>query len=568
MFLMPQFSKIHTFLSKLPGFSKPEKNSLTFLNIVQFTGVINDNIYKLAMIFYLIGLQGVAHTNAILSAAGAIFVIPFLLFSSAAGILADRISKNRIIIFIKALEVVIILLAITAFAMKTGWANYAILFLLATQSAIFGPTKYGIIPELVEKDGVSKANGLITSFTYLAIILGTVLASSLTQITGNNYVLVASFCLLVAIIGFVSSFGVKHTEPQGSKKKIQISFVRQIYHTLVECKDQKHLLTCIMSTSFFLFVGGFTQLNIIPFAMDSLGLSQVAGGYLFFVTAVGIAIGAIVSGNLSKKQPELGLAVLSGILFSILFVFLDLFAHNLIAIVLVLILIGFAGGNFIIPFDTFIQLFSPIKNRGHVIAASNFLSFVGVLIASFALYFFNEVIRLSPKSSFAVVGLLSLIVTVYTAIRLSDQFLNWTARKLLYKMYDVKPVNLELVQKTDHPILMLEEATFLKAWLLSGLFCNLHILFPQYRVRRFPWFQRFFFNLHRIDSPQRFEHILEQSQQFKDGSALLAIYLIRKTPVPDQQLLPSFFQRKKDQVIRVSIKKGEERKKREILFSK
>src|ERR1051326_305982 len=169
--------------NRIPSFSATGRHSLAWLNITQFLGVINDNVFKFVMAFLLIDTLGFSKASSILSATGAIYVIPFLLFSSSAGILADRFSKQKLLVVMKIAEIIIMLLAILAFGMKSVWGCYTLLFLLSTHSAMFGPSKYGIIPELVPEDAVSKANGLITSFTYLAIIIGTFLASFLTEIT-------------------------------------------------------------------------------------------------------------------------------------------------------------------------------------------------------------------------------------------------------------------------------------------------------------------------------------------------------------------------------------------------
>src|SRR3989338_5816031 len=142
--------------------------SFYLLNATQFLGALNDNIFKLLVIYLLIHLQGPAAANTILSLAGAIFVIPFLLFSSGAWVLADRISKRTIVVYTKVLEVAIMLFGLFAFSIEWEFGAYGALFLMATQSALFGPSKYGIIPELVESKMVSKANGSLTSFTYLA----------------------------------------------------------------------------------------------------------------------------------------------------------------------------------------------------------------------------------------------------------------------------------------------------------------------------------------------------------------------------------------------------------------
>ena len=304
------------FLSKLPGFSRPDKHSLHFLNIAQFMGVLNDNIFKLVIAFFLIDIQGPEHASVILAIIGAIFVIPFLLFSSSAGVLADRHSKQRLMMIFKGIEMVTMILAMLAFGFKSVWGCYTLLFLLSTHSAMFGPSKYAIITELVPKEKVSSANGLITSFTYLAVILGTFLASFLTDITNRDYVIVAAFCFLVAATGFISTFGIRRTPPQGSDKKLNFLFVREIYHTLVFCYSRKHLLMAVCGSAYFLFIGAFVQLNIIPFAISELHLSEVSGGYLFLSTAFGIAIGAYIGGKVSKKRVELGLSCFAGIFIS------------------------------------------------------------------------------------------------------------------------------------------------------------------------------------------------------------------------------------------------------------
>lgn len=568
-YLQKQLSKIHTFLAKLPGFSDPEKHSLRFLNSAQFCGALNDNIYKLVLIFYLIQLQGAQSANTILSIAGAVFVIPFLLFSSAAGILADKLSKNRIIIALKVTEILIILLAIAAFAFKITWGSYILLFLLSTQAAIFGPSKYGIIPELASKNMVSKANGLITSFTYLAIIIGTFLASFLTEITNRNYVLVGFVCLLIAIIGFLSSFGIKYTEAKGSKRRAKFFFLKEIYRTLVDCKGHKHLLTCIFGGAYFLFVGGFLQLNIIPFAITSLGLSEVAGGYLFLTTAFGIAFGSWVAGKASRKHHiELALTCFASIFIAIFLFLLSISSNHTIMAVIVLLVIGFFGGIFIVPFEAFIQLNSPEKNRASVIASANFLSFVGVLFASFALFLFNEVLGLSAASSFYVMGILTVIVTVVLFLRLTDHVISYTSRWILRYFVDVKPLDLSLLRKSAKPLLMLEEGTPYKAWILTSVVPNVHLLVPQYKRRRFPWFQRVFYSLHRIESPQKFETLVARSTSFHDRDMIPCIYINRKRPIPEKQLfsIEGIFTKKSYEVINVNVEKTP--KGWEVRFSK
>ncbi len=459
--------------------------SFYFLNATQFLGALNDNIFKLLVIYLLINVKGPAAANSILSLAGAIFVIPFLLFSSGAGVLADRMSKRTIVVFTKIFELIIMLFGLTAVSLEWEVGAYTALFLMATQSAIFGPSKYGIIPELVDPKHVSKANGSMTSLTYLAIILGTFLASFITDVTGKNFTLEAGFCTLIAVIGLLTSLGIRRTAPQKSTKKINPFFLYEIYQTLKFSWKIPHLLPAIYASSFFLFIGAFTQLNIIPFAMQSLGLSEVGGGYLFLATAVGIAIGAVLAGQLSKDRVEPGISCICGFFIVIFFFLLFFFSHSLTVTIIILALLGIFGGAYLIPFDAFLQVNSPDEKRGQVIAAANFFSFVGVLMASFALYLLSEKFGFSAASGFAWMGAFTLISNIVITGRLSGLFFPFFVHKILKRFRRLK-----LASPVPDPstIIILQSNSWYDAILLFSCLPRLKILVPDHYFRHFPWF--------------------------------------------------------------------------------
>ena len=114
-----------------------QRHALQFLNVSQFLGVVNDNVFKFLIVFLFIDLKGAAASNEILFWVGVVYVIPFLLFSPAAGVLADRFSKQRMIIALKFSEVVIMALGIVAFAFKSDWASYTLLFFLSLRNLLF-----------------------------------------------------------------------------------------------------------------------------------------------------------------------------------------------------------------------------------------------------------------------------------------------------------------------------------------------------------------------------------------------------------------------------------------------
>lgn len=390
------------------SFSLNRLSSFTYLNVTQFLGALNDNIYKLLIVYFLIQIEGMEHSHRILATTGATFVIPFLLFSALSGTMADRFSKRDVIVTTKILELVIMGLAVCAFAFQSIWGSYMILFLLATQSAIFGPSKYGIVPELVASEKITKANGLMTSFTFLAIILGTFLASFLIQITGRNFIISAIFCTFISLVGLVTSFCIEPTPPSGSVKKFQIFFLKEIYQTLKLAHQTVSLLPAMLGSAYFLFIGAFTQLNIIPFTVQSLHLSDIQGGYLFFLTALGIGIGSLLAGKISGRIVELGLVPIGALGIAINAFFLDAFSSHLWMVIPIMAILGICGGLFEIPLDSYIQVASPRQSRGQMVAATNFMSFIGVLFASALIYLNSEVFGLDSDKGFTLIGILTL----------------------------------------------------------------------------------------------------------------------------------------------------------------
>ncbi len=475
-------------------FSTPKKHSLGFLNLAQFFGVINDNVFKFVMAFLLIEALGAHRASEVLAITGAVYVIPFLLFSSSAGILADRFSKQKLLIVLKIAEIFIMALAMVAFHYRNIWGCYTLLFLLSTHSAMFGPSKYGIIPEIVPSSKVSRANGLITSFTYLAIIIGTFLASFLTDITDRHFLIIAGFCLSIAIAGFCSAIGIKYTPAQSPKQKINLLFIREIYRTLINCRTKHHLLSAIFGAAYFLFIGAFTQLNIIPFAIQSLQLTEVRGGYLFLSTALGIALGSFIAGKLSKKRIELGMSCFAGFGIALFFFLLPFCKGHLISVIVCLVGIGILGGLFIVPFDTFIQLYSENEKRGQTIAAANFLSFFGVLLASILLYVLTQCLELSSAVSFGVIGLITLIVAIVLTLRISDLSLSLFARKCLHPLFRFRFNSTDLAKISERTILIFEHSSWLNALLLAGAIPQLHLLLPSSYGR---WL-RCFYSFHLI----------------------------------------------------------------------
>lgn len=465
--------------------------SIYFLNITQFLGALNDNIVKYLIVFFLIQIQGISNTNTILLWVGVIYVVPFLLFSPLAGLLADLLSKQRLIVLLKISEVFITLFGFFTFL----WANitgcYVFLFLLSTHSSIFSPAKYSIIPELIPANAIPRANGIISAFTYLAIILGTFLASFITQITEYNFILCALIPLIIAGIGFLASLKISVTRPlKRSDKTIFRSLLfSEIYKTLNMCWKKKKLMSVMLSNSFFLFIGAFFQLNIIPFSIQSLHLNSIGGGYLFLVTALGIATGAFLAGRFLQHQIEIGLSYLSLFTLSIFCIILPFSIFSHIFVILLLFLIGLCGGLFIVPLDSFIQTHSPEEHLGKVAATLNFLSFFGVFMAPILLYFFNNSLGFTAAKSFLIIGIIIAIISIIRILQSFREVLCFIGKRLFSKCPNFPSVPKDIpICYIIYPIswksvlFLLSKVPDAELYLLGNNFSLFHLITPKSHI--------------------------------------------------------------------------------------
>lgn len=410
-------------------------SSFWCLNWTQFLGAMNDNIFKLLIVYCFINLHGSSSSSSILAACGAIYVVPFLLFSSTAGALADRYSKKMIIVITKSIEIAVMSLGVIAFSTQNLTLAFVALFLLATHSAVFAPCKYGILPEIVSIDAISKANGILTSCTYVAIIIGTFLASFLTEISNRNFLFASTFSFAFAIIGLLASLNITKTPPAAAEKTISVRFLSELVKTLKIIRKEPSLLSCAIGSAYFLFVGSFVQLNMIPYAMNVLQLSDIQGGYLFLLTAIGIGVGSLLAGKFSGKVAELGLVPIGGIGMALCCFLLDHFSGDIALVIPFVILLGTFGGLYLVPLDSFIQIASPSAYRGQIIGTVNFFGFVGVLISSGTLYFLNDILGLDADEAFSIIGMVTFMVISLISIAMSGyivRFFSFMLSRLFY----------------------------------------------------------------------------------------------------------------------------------------
>ena len=437
------------------------------LNATQFLGAMNDNILKLLIIFCLIGVKGADQAGVITASVGAAFVLPFLLFSAPAGCLADRLRKSRIIVVIKAVEVVVTAMAVAAFAM--GWHNglYLVIFMMATHSAFFAPAKYGVIPELADREQLSRANGLVESFTYLAIILGTVMASTLTQAVAGRYWVAALFCLGVALAGLRSATGMEATSCADKERPIAY-FPSEILRTVMAIRHDRHLMLAVIGQAYFMFVGGYAQLNLIAYGMQEMGLSEAHSGYLFLAAALGIGGGSLLAAKLSGRDVEFGIVPIGAAGLTIAPILLHAVPSTLVSCLAILVLFGISAGLFSLPLQTFIQFRADPAKRGEVLAASSFINWVAILMASGLTWLLSGPLGFSAAQGFSTVGVITLLFTLISFWVLPDFLLRFIALVSMRIFYRLRIIGGENLPVEGPALLIPNHVTWVDALLLTA----------------------------------------------------------------------------------------------------
>jgi len=388
-----------------------------------------------------------------------------LFFSPFAGSLADCRSKSAITCGIKVFELLIMGLAFYFFYQQNVYALLFVLFLMGLQSTIFSPAKYGILPEILSPEYLSKGNGYIQFWTFAAIICGTALSGVLLSFSENSYILPASMMLILAALGLGSSFFVTKTKPADPGGKIKLS-PTSVICSLKEIKKFRNLFLTVLAISFFWAVSAMYQLNIVLYAKQLAQLDDLRTSLWLAALGVGIGAGSILAGVVSQGKVEMGLVPIGAAGLALCSLLLGFSHQSYYGSMLLLLGLGVTGGFFIVPLNAYLQQQSPAQKRGDYIAAANLVSFAGMLLFSFLLLLFVDVLNFSPAQVFFAIGILSVGVTVYICSVVPEFLLrciNWITMHSIYRM---NVVGLSNIPKTGGALLVCNHVTFVDAPML------------------------------------------------------------------------------------------------------
>ncbi|MEX0326907.1 MAG: MFS transporter [Puniceicoccaceae bacterium] len=416
----------------------PLPRTFWWANLTQMGGALNDNLFKLFMIYALINWHGgTVGEESILMSVSLAFALPFLLILPVAGSFADHFSKRQIIVRMKLMEIVVMGTGIFALTIGSTATLYVTIFLMSTQSAIFGPCKYGIIPEQVPAERLSRANGMLQMFTFLAMIAGTVIAPELSLLLEGKYHLAALSCLLVAMAGFAASLKIE-TSPAHPHRKISFNGFINLIRTIRDIRKDGFLTLAVLASSIFMFTAAFAQLNVLVYGDEHLALQPEQSTRLFLLTAIGIGAGSVFAGWLSGRSIEFGIVPIgSAMMFCSYFVLGTVEQGAYLPVAVCMLVLGVGAGFFVVPLEAFIQYRSPKDEVGSIKAASSWLSWVGILLAGIVLKFNSAVLGWNAQEGFLFQAVLLLVLTIVAMLVLPDflvKFIVMVLTRAIYRM--------------------------------------------------------------------------------------------------------------------------------------
>jgi len=439
------------------------------LFVTQFQGAFSDNVLKNLVVFMILGLNvSLAGQHKIGELVGALFSLPFILFSMAGGVLADRFSKRTISISVKIFEIFVMLFVLAGFFFNEMPMLLASVFLMGTHSAFFGPSKYGLLPELLPEKKLSWGNGLLEFGTFTAIILGTVASAFFAKNFHGEQFWPGIILIALAFVGLTASLGITRVPAADPARKFRDNLVGQIFEQLRAIRKDRPLAFAFLGNTYFNFLGALLLLNLFFFGANTLHVDETKIGILNVALALGIGLGSVAAGYLSGGKIEYGLVPFGAFGLSLFSALLASPRFSLHGALVLLALLGFFGGFFIVPVAALLQHRPGKTKKGEMLATANLLSFVGVFLASAAYYLLADVAQLSPRQIFLFGGVLTFVGAIYALTLLPDALIRFILWVLTRTIYRIRVEGLENIPKRGGALFVCNHVSFVDAPLLMA----------------------------------------------------------------------------------------------------
>ena len=458
-------------------FSLLKKRRFLPFFLTQSLNAFNDNVFKQALIalitFGALALNDEQRKIFTQVAAG-LFILPFFLFSGISGQLSDKLDKAKIAVWVKAAEIIIMFFGAIGFFTQNIYLLLAMLFMMGLHSTVFGPLKYGILPQVLKPNELTGGNGLVEMATFLAILTGTIVGTTLIlqqspDVAHLGAILIAVVSIGLAIIGWLTARAIPAVAAPDAMLKVNWNPITSTWHNLQDLRGNRTVLLSCLGISWFWFFGTIYFTQLASYAKETLGGQEGAYNVLLAVFSIGSAIGAVLCEVLSKKRLEIGLVPFGAFGMTIFSVGLyfscpealgskDLSVQQFLAqpqvwkVMTWMLLMAISSGLFIVPLFALVQSRSFVEKRSRIIAANNILNAAFMVTASLLTVLLLK-LRFNIPQILLITAILNLLVAIYIFTLVPEFLMRFCCWILINVMYCVKVEGVENLPE-DGPVLM------------------------------------------------------------------------------------------------------------------
>lgn len=452
------------------------------LFVTQFLSAMNDNVYKQSVLILLVFQAATLGDGALYSnLAAGLFILPFFLFSGMAGQLAEKTEKSKLIRLVKFCEIPIMVIGAASIFTQYVWLMLTTVFFMGLQSTFFGPLKYSILPQHVAPNELTKANGLVESATFVAILLGTIFGTYfITQTTGPTVISIA--VLVLAVLGFLSSRFIPISEANDAN-------LRFTYNIFTSTKDVFKALNAqtesvgksVLGISWFWLIGAVILTALPNYVKHVMGGDELVVTSALVVFSLSIAVGSLLCEKLSRSRIELGIVPFGAILITLFLYFLSqepaiseyiVPSENLLTLKQVLNTgdmiwhfvwmagIGIASGFYTVPLYALIQQRTEEASRSRVIAANNVLNALFMVGSAILSIVTLSVLQWHISSLLLLLAGLNLLISIYIYTKVPEFFLRFVIYILAICMYRVRTKGHENIPSEGAAVIVANHVSF------------------------------------------------------------------------------------------------------------
>ena len=454
----------------------------------QFLGAMNDNVFKNGMIIFMafggMTLAGM-DSNLLVNAAGAVFILPFVLFSAFAGQLADKYEKTRVIRGVKIFEIVVMALAAVGFVTANLGVLFVCLFAMGSHSTLFGPVKYAIMPQALQSDELVGGNALVESGTFVAILVGTIVGGVVVALKPSGPMFVAAVTIIVAVIGYLVSRSIPAAAATDPSLKLNWNPFTETANSLRLAAKNMVVWRSMLGISWLWFYGAMLLNQFANMSKDVLGGNEQVATLLLAVFAVGVAVGSLFCERLSGKKVEIGLVPFGSIGMSVFAIDLYFATKGLHPVgqsgamefigklehwrvVFDLFMLSVSGGLYSVPLYALIQERSEESHRSRIIAANNILNAIFMVVSALLAIALIKFAGFGVPQLILTIAVLNAIVALYIYSLTPEFLLRFICWMLISFAYRLHVRGLENIPDKGPVIVVANHVSYVDALVISA----------------------------------------------------------------------------------------------------